>query len=140
MSSSKAGGQALLDATYSRWRDRCAGKERRVGEKQRVSEAALPRLNTLFPGPRQDLDSVDGATPLRTQQRTGNWRDLHAQSAEAPKTPETSVAGPESFWYWTASQWPARGLEVSPLRQVGSTGPSGLRLTAGATGLCSRWL
>jgi len=70
--------KVLLKTTYSQWKALSADRARYDEEKARVAETVIDVLEARFPGLRQQVDVVDGSTPLTIERFTGNYHGLQA--------------------------------------------------------------
>ncbi|MCK4323686.1 MAG: NAD(P)/FAD-dependent oxidoreductase, partial [Armatimonadetes bacterium] len=61
----------LSDQSY--WKELQADRERYNNEKQKVADAVIGHLETLYPRISQQVEMVDVATPVTFERYTGNW-------------------------------------------------------------------
>ena len=98
---------SFLFVSYEYWKDLYKEKERYSDAKQALANTVIDRLETRFPGLKDQIEVVDVATPVTYERYTGNWRGSYmgwnGMPTETGKWMSNRLPGLKNFYM--AGQW-----------------------------------
>jgi phytoene dehydrogenase-like protein len=120
--------ETIVGSNYDYWKQVAQDAERYEAEKQQAATAVIDQLERHYPGITADIEVVDVATPLTTEEYTGNWQgSIMGWFPFGPKAAAVmqhgmskTLPGLEDFYM--IGQW------VQPLGGVPGVAPTGRHL------------
>jgi phytoene dehydrogenase-like protein len=114
-----------FDSDYEYWKELSGDRKAYEDEKRRIADTVIDILNKRWKGFSKDIEAVDVATPLTTEQYTGNWKGSiegwlitkETMKMMFGKGMSKTLPGLDNFYM--AGQWVEPGGGLPPAAQSG---------------------